>query len=242
MRLILLSVLAATAVLAAAALALGAQGRPQALPVLVAKTGFHNANKITLQTPAGKPVTSILAGTYAIVVHDYSTTRNFVLRSVTESRRIFTGSISGVGTKTYKVTLDPGKYAYSSSTHFQTMHGSFVVTAPAATTTEPAPTTLPVLVAKTGFDDSFTITLETADGMPVTSIPAGQYSIVVHDYSKIHNFALGSVTQNTRIFTGSISGVGTETYTVTLTPGVYAYACSAHFQTMHGTFVVTAAP
>ena len=238
MRLIALAVLAAAA-LSAATLA---QGRPQALPVLVAKTGFHSANTITLRTAAGKPVTSIPSGAYSIVVHDYSRFHNFVLKSVTENRRIITGSISGVGTKTYKVMLDPGKYAYSSSTHSQTMHGSFVVTAPTGTTTEPAPATHPILVAKTGFQDSFTISLETADGTPVTSIPAGTYSIVVHDYSTIHNFALGSVTQNTRIFTGSISGVGTETYTVDFTPGSYAYACSAHFQTMNGTFVVTAAP
>lgn len=98
----------------------------------------------------------------------------------------------------------------------------------------------PVLIGKVGFHNSYTITLQTPDGKPVTSIPAGTYSFVVHDYSKIHNFALGSVTENTRIFTGSITGVGTKTYTVTLTPGRYAYACSAHFRTMNGTFVVTA--
>jgi len=33
--------------------------------------------------------------------------------------------------------------------------------------------------------------------------------------------------------------VGTKTYTVTLDPGTYAYACSVHFRTMNGTFVVT---
>jgi plastocyanin len=76
----------------------------------------------------------------------------------------------------------------------------------------------------------------------VRSIPAGTYSIVVHDYSKIHNFALGSQTENKRLFTGGIRWVGTKTYTVTLTPGNYAYACSAHFRTMNGTFVVTGPP
>jgi plastocyanin len=34
---------------------------------------------------------------------------------------------------------------------------------------------------------------------------------------------------------------GTKKYTATLTPGEYAYACSAHPKTMHGTFVVTPA-
>ena len=61
----------------------------------------------------------------------------------------------------------------------------------------------------------------------------------MHDYSKFHNFALGSQTTNKRLFTGGIRWVGTKTYTVTLAAGNYAYACSAHFRTMNGTFVVT---
>ena len=97
----------------------------------------------------------------------------------------------------------------------------------------------PTLIAKVGFKNSFTISLQTLDGQPVTTLPAGTYAIRVIDYSKIHNFALGSQTTNTRIFTGGISSTGTKTYTVTLTPGKYAYACSAHPFTMNGTFVVT---
>jgi plastocyanin len=61
----------------------------------------------------------------------------------------------------------------------------------------------------------------------------------VHYYSKIHNFALGSQTQNKRLLTTGIPWVGTRTYTLHLVPGRYAFACSAHFQTMVGTFVVT---
>ncbi len=98
----------------------------------------------------------------------------------------------------------------------------------------------PVLVGKVGLHNAFRISLSFPDGKPVRSIPAGTYSIVVHDYSKIHNFALGSITENRRIFTGGIRFVGTKTYTVTLAPGRYAYACSAHPQTMNGAFVVTA--
>jgi hypothetical protein len=96
-----------------------------------------------------------------------------------------------------------------------------------------------VLIAKVGFHDAYTISLRTPNGKLIRSLPAGTYSIVVHDYSKLHNFALGSVTENKRLFTGGIRFVGTKTYTVTLTPGTYAYACSAHPQTMHGTFAVT---
>jgi hypothetical protein len=97
----------------------------------------------------------------------------------------------------------------------------------------------PVLIAKVGLHNSYKIALRTPDGKLVRSIPAGTYSIVVHDYSRFHNFALGSQTENKRLFTTGIRWVGTRTYTLTLGPGNYAYACSAHFRTMNGTFVVT---
>jgi len=97
---------------------------------------------------------------------------------------------------------------------------------------------VPVLVAKSGFHGAFKITLTFPDGRKVRTLPAGTYKFVVHDYSKAHNFALGSQTQNKRIFTTDIPWVGTRTYTLKLVPGSYAYACSAHFQTMNGRFVV----
>lgn len=97
---------------------------------------------------------------------------------------------------------------------------------------------IPVLVAKSGFHGAFKITLTYPDGRKVRSLRAGTYKFVVHDYSKVHNFALGSQTQNKRIFTTGIPWVGTRTYTLRLVPGSYAYACSAHFQTMNGRFVV----
>jgi plastocyanin len=60
-----------------------------------------------------------------------------------------------------------------------------------------------------------------------------------HEDACIHNFALGSQTENKRLFTTGIRWIGTKRYTLTLTPGIYAYACSAHFRTMNGTFTVT---
>ncbi len=111
--------------------------------------------------------------------------------------------------------------------------------AAAAPATSVAGAAHPILIAKVGLHDSFTISLDTASGRPVRSIPAGTYSIVVHDYSKIHDFALGSQTENKRLFTTGVAWVGTRTYTVKLTPGNYAYACSAHPTIMNGSFVVT---
>ncbi|MBV8478805.1 MAG: hypothetical protein JOY72_00745 [Actinobacteria bacterium] len=106
----------------------------------------------------------------------------------------------------------------------------------------PAGAQPPVLIGKVGLHNAFRISLTFPNGQLVRSIPAGTYTIVVHDYSRLHNFALGSATANVRIFTGSVPGIGTRTYTLALSPGTYVYACSAHPSVMHGTFVVTPPP
>jgi hypothetical protein len=97
----------------------------------------------------------------------------------------------------------------------------------------------PVLIGRSGRHNDYLITLKFANGQTVQTIPAGTYTFVIHDYSRIHNFALGSQTANKRLFTTGIRWVGTKRYQLTLTPGNYAYACSAHYRTMNGTFVVT---
>lgn len=99
----------------------------------------------------------------------------------------------------------------------------------------------PLLIGRVGRHNSFRISLKFPNGRRVRTVPAGTYTFVIHDYSRFHNFALGSITQNRRIFTGGIRFVGTKRYTVNLTPGEYAYACSAHPAQMHGTFRVTPA-
>ena len=99
---------------------------------------------------------------------------------------------------------------------------------------------LPLLVGTVG--PGFTIDLTDASGKHVSVLTAGTYQLLVHDLSDVHNFALGSQTANTRIAETSIEFVGDQTFTVDLPPGRYAYACSAHWQTMNGEFVVTAAP
>jgi glutamine cyclotransferase len=122
-------------------------------------------------------------------------------------------------------------------THLAALAGAILATGLAHSGTAQAQN--PVLIAKVGLHNSYRISLRTPNGQLVQSIPTGTYSIVVHDYSKIHNFALGSQTDNKRLFTTGIRWVGTKTYTLTFTPGNYAYACSAHFRTMNGTFTVT---
>jgi len=112
-----------------------------------------------------------------------------------------------------------------------------------ASTASPAPSAAnPTLIGKVGLHDAYTITLTFTSGRKVKTLPAGTYTLIVHDYLKIHNFALGSQTQNKRLLTTGIPWVGTRKYRLRLVPGSYAFACSAHFRTMNGTFVVTATP
>jgi hypothetical protein len=98
----------------------------------------------------------------------------------------------------------------------------------------------PLLIGTDG--PGFTIDLTDANGKHVDLLTAGTYTLLVHDLSDIHNFALGSQTANTRLVTTGIEFVGDETFTLDLPPGSYAYACSAHFDTMNGRFRVIAAP
>jgi hypothetical protein len=100
--------------------------------------------------------------------------------------------------------------------------------------------TPPLLIGTDG--PGFTIDLTDANGKHVDVLTAGTYTLLVHDLSDIHNFALGSQTTNTRLLTTGIEFVGDETFTLDLPPGSYAYACSAHFETMNGRFLVVAAP
>jgi hypothetical protein len=96
----------------------------------------------------------------------------------------------------------------------------------------------PQLVGTVGPD--FVIDLKDANGVHVQSLVAGKYDILVHDLSDQHNFVLGSKTNNTRLFETEVPFVGDQTFTVDLTPGLYVYACSPHFQIMFGSFTVTA--
>ena len=83
----------------------------------------------------------------------------------------------------------------------------------------------------------FTITLTTADGAAVTSLPAGSYTVEVDDKSSAHNFHLtgpGDVDATT-----SVSAVEQVSWPLELVAGTYDYVCDPHASTMNGSFEVT---
>ena len=107
-----------------------------------------------------------------------------------------------------------------------------------ASASEPAAAST-VLMATTGTQSdpgAFEIALTDADGEPVTSVPAGDYTIEVQDYSKIHNFHLtgDGVDEST-----TVAGTGATTWQVSLSKGGYEYVCDPHEGTMNGALTVT---
>ena len=79
----------------------------------------------------------------------------------------------------------------------------------------------------------FSISLVDGSGNLVTHLDPGTYTITVKDQAAIHNFDLTGpgVSQHT-----DIEFVGTVTWTVTFTDGIYTYVCDAHPTTMKGRF------
>ena len=81
----------------------------------------------------------------------------------------------------------------------------------------------------------FSISLVDENGILVTHLDPGTYTITVKDLSAEHNFDLTGpgVAQHTDVET-----TGTVTWTVTFTDGIYTYVCDAHPTQLKGQFAV----
>ena len=109
------------------------------------------------------------------------------------------------------------------------------VTLAAATSGTAGSTAVPKLKGEVG--PGFTIELKTAAGKDVKTLKAGKYTIVVQDKAAIHNFHLVGPGVNKAT---SVSGTGSQTWTVTFKPGKYTYQCDPHAATgLKGTFKAT---
>ena len=75
----------------------------------------------------------------------------------------------------------------------------------------------------------------TQNGVKVTHLDPGTYTIDVNDQADIHNFDLFG--PGVKEATG-IDTIGTTTWTVTFTDGTYNYNCDAHPGSMNGKFTV----
>ena len=97
------------------------------------------------------------------------------------------------------------------------------------------PTELTGTVGTEADPNAFVIALTDGSGQPVDTLPAGDYTIAVHDLSAMHNFHLvgGEVDEKTEV-----PEVTDTTFDVTLTAGEYTFKCDPHAN-MTGTFTVT---
>ena len=94
---------------------------PPASKKLLGKVG--PGSKITVTTPAGTRVKSLVAGPYSLAVRDVSKVDNFHLTGPGVNRK--TGVAAKV-TTSWKLTLQAGTYKYRSDVHPK-LKGSFVV-------------------------------------------------------------------------------------------------------------------
>jgi hypothetical protein len=97
--------------------------------------------------------------------------------------------------------------------------------------------THPKLFGAVGKNDAFVITLKTASGKLVKTIPAGTYTFVIHDFSSIHAFNLDGPHGFSHDFT-TIPAITTKTTTLKLKAGKYKYYCPNHESIMFHHFTV----
>jgi hypothetical protein len=107
------------------------------------------------------------------------------------------------------------------------------VSIPAAATSAPNATLTGVV------GPGFNISLKNADGTGVNHLDPGTYDITVADNAIDHNFHLQGpgIDQAT-----DVEGMGTFTWTVTITDGTYTFICDAHPTLMKGSFTAGNVP
>jgi plastocyanin len=182
--------------------------------------------EISLTDASGNRVTQLDPGTYTIVVDDKSDFHNFHLSGPGVNER--TG-VESVGTTTWTVTFVEGRYTYVCDPHSTMMRGAFVVGNP-----PPPPPKARRLQALVG--PGFTVSVRTLTGARVTSTARGRVDLVVRDRSRAHNFHLIGPGVNRRT---TLAFVGTQTWKLTLQPGLYRFLCDPHARRgMRGSFRV----
>lgn len=93
--------------------------------VLTGELGANNAFTITLMDAAGKPVTTLKAGTYTVKIKDTSAIHNFHLFGPGVEQ---TTTVPEIKEVTWTVTMKPGTHTYICDPHPSNMKKTFTVT------------------------------------------------------------------------------------------------------------------
>jgi plastocyanin len=199
---------------------------------------------IDLRHADGSQVTQVAPGAYTIQVADETASHNFHLSGPGVDRST---DVSWSGAVSWAVTLSAGTYTFQCDPHNDFMRGSFTVASgpapppapppPPPPPPPPAPPAAPGLLIAT-VRSNYTIDVKTPSGQKVDTVKPGPYTIEVRDQSNEHNFRLqGSGVSKTT----TVGFVGTQKWSVTLSPGTYRYQCDPHATMMKGALTVTAA-
>jgi len=100
-----------------------------------------------------------------------------------------------------------------------------------------APTTLLAVVGTEEDPEAYEVALTDESGAPVTTLPAGDYSLTFVDRSSMHNFRMtgpGDLDVST-----DVRGTDESTVELTLVEGTYEYVCDPHASSMNGSLEVT---
>ena len=108
----------------------------------------------------------------------------------------------------------------------------------AVATAAARPTSHPKLFGTVGKNGAFKIKLVNASGTLVKTLKAGTYTVVIHDYSHIHNYELDGPAGKSWKFT-TPNFAGTKTFTIRFAPGKYKAYCAPHESMMFQHFTVT---
>lgn len=98
-------------------------------------------------------------------------------------------------------------------------------------------TTLLAVVGTEDDPEAYEISLTDESGSPITTLPAGDYSLTFVDRSSMHNFHMtgpGDVDVST-----DVGGTDESTVEITLVEGTYEYVCDPHVTSMNGSLEVT---
>lgn len=120
-----LAVIAVVASVVAFAVAQGAGAASTAK--LIGVVGKNGAFTITLKNTRGKVVRTLAAGTYTIVVRDYSKFHNFELEREHHGMSRDITDVDFVGTKTVRMKLTRGEYKIYCDPHESSMFQNFTV-------------------------------------------------------------------------------------------------------------------
>jgi plastocyanin len=183
----------------------------------------------------------IPAGTYRIEIYDYSSIHNFELKGDNFDEET---DVSWTGHVTWRATFNAGEeYEYECDPHHHVLYGEFRIGAAAPPRPPPPPPPPPAPPATPGLliatvRSNYTIDVRTPAGQKVDTVKPDPYTIEVRDQSNEHNFHL----QGANVSKSSTVGfVGTQKWTVTLSPGTYRYQCDPHATVMKGVLTVTQA-